>query len=152
MPTLLSQSKLDETIRNRKRYALIGLALMINPFLLPVGWGFGLLTGFTLCSLALYALTQKNYRSDPGLWSLAAVFSLLLFPSWIFFELLHIQALFKLLARNRVAWQISWREIQLFLDSTCALFVFGKTVRFTLSAMVENWKWTQEWARGHASK
>lgn len=139
---LLSDDQIDRIVVNRRRYQLGGLMVMIIPFVLPRGWGIGLISGFMLFSLGIYGLAFRKWRFDPGLWMLAVLLTLTLGPCWAYFEYLQYLGLFAK-GPNNVARPINWDQIRFSADAVVALLLFSRVVRLAASVAVKNWKRTR---------
>jgi len=139
---LLSESQIDRIVRNRREIMLAGIAIMSITFLLPQGWGFGFFSGFMIYSLGLYTFFFRRWRSEPGVWMLAALLALILCPCWAYFEYLHWQAI-KAPPANQARQVLGWNRIRWFLDASVALMIFAKTIRLLVTVAIENWKRTR---------
>jgi hypothetical protein len=139
---LLSDTQVDNYVNWWRRIFLIGLFVLVLPFLLPHGWGIGLFTGFMLMSLGIYAVWFRNWRSERGLWMLAVLLVLGLGPCWIFFEYLSFRSLF-LKKANGGAMVFGWGEIRFVIDSSIALAIFAHIVKFSASVGIKNWRYTR---------
>ena len=63
----LTEKQIDRTIEQRYPFLCVGLALMFLPYILPRGFGFGLLTGFMIFALGIYAFSFRKWRTEPGI-------------------------------------------------------------------------------------
>ena len=139
---LLSDTQVDNCVNRSRRILLIGLFVLVLPFLLPHGWGIGLFTGFMLMSFGIYAVWFRNWRSERGLWMLAVLLVLGLGPCWVFFEYLSFRSLF-LKKANGGAVVLGWKEMRFIIDSSIALAIFSQIVKFAASVGIKNWRWTR---------
>lgn len=76
---LLTEAKVDQIIRNRKRFFLGGLLIFLIPFILPKPWGISCsapFTSFMLMIFGVYGFAFRSWRSNPGLWMLAVLITL----------------------------------------------------------------------------
>ena len=139
---LLSPSQVDRIVRNRRAIISVGFAIMVLPFLLPQGWGFGFFSGFMIFSVGVYTLFFRNWRSEPGLWMLATLLTFILCPCWAYFEYLHWQAMVAP-AANQARQVVGWNRIRLGVDASLALLIFARTLRLLITVAIENWTRTR---------
>jgi hypothetical protein len=111
---------------------------------LPVGLKTGGFTGFMLFSLGIYAMALRKWRSEPGIWMLAAFLVTVLVPICAYFEFWHWQSL---IARN-ANW-FTWDEIRKSLDALVALHLLFECVRLAISVAIKNWRYSR--AKGSLS-
>jgi len=137
---LLTETQVDRIVCNRRALALGGLLLMVLALGLPNGLGFGGLTGFMLLSLASYGLTFRKWRTDPGLWMLAVLITVLLGPGWAYLEFLQLRGLLVKPAANLAGRPLTWEKMRVWLDASVAMVLFAITVRFAVTVAFENWK------------
>lgn len=135
----LSQSQIDLVIWYRWHLLLAGIGLMVLALSLPQGWGCGGLSGFMLFSLATYSFAFRKWRSETGLWMLAALITALLLPCWVYLELLQLNAIRKVPGKQLLVW----KELRLLIDAMIALVVFALTIRFAISVAIENRRLTK---------
>jgi hypothetical protein len=140
---LFTESQIDHVIRHRRAAMFGGLTLMALPFVLPQGWGLGFFSGFVLLSLSIYSFCFQKWRSEPGLWMLALLLTMTLGPCLLYFEYLHWRSVFFPAAANKAARPMAWNEIRLSIDAAIALLILGRTVKLSLSVIVENWRRTR---------
>lgn len=148
---LLSEVALRRTMQRKAVYFNVGIVLFFNPFLLPVGWGVGTMTGFFLCSLAIYAAVFARWESDPGLWMLAAFLAVAMGACLALFEFWHLRKILILLGGNAAAQPVDWARLRWSIDALAALFVLGKIVRLSATVVVFNWRITQAMQRAKAT-
>jgi hypothetical protein len=90
----MQEHEIDRIVSHSSQYLRYGLALMLFPFVFPKlvpfavpSWArFGLLLGFAIFGLGLYAFLFRRWRYDPGLRMLAVLLVVLLTPCYGFFE------------------------------------------------------------------
>ncbi len=135
----LSELAIDHSIANARLYLLVGLLLTVIPLTLPGGWAFGLFSGFMLFSLGIYSLAFRRWRTEPGLWMLAVLFTVTLGPCWLYFEFLHLHGIVFQPAPRK----LNWNQLRLFIDSVVALLLFSHIVKLAIGVSIENWKRTR---------
>jgi hypothetical protein len=140
---LLTESQIDQMICYRRAAMFGGLSLMALPFALPQGSGLGFFTGFVLLSLSIYLFRFQKWQSEPGLWMLALLLTMTISPCLLYFEYLHWRSVFFPPAANKAARPMAWNEIRLSIDAAIALLILGRTVKLSLSVIVENWRRTR---------
>src|SRR5690242_16382163 len=64
--------QIDRLIRYRLAYLVGGPGLMLLAFILPQGMKGGAISGAVLIGLGVYGSALKRWRTEPGLWMLAA--------------------------------------------------------------------------------
>ena len=139
---LLSDNKIDQWVKRRRRLLFFGLLVFVLPLALPRGWGIGLFTGFMLMSFGIYAFCFRKWRCERGLWMLAVLLVLGLGPCWIFFEYLSFRSLF-LKNGNGGIVAFDWGRTRFVIDSFIALAVFSHIVKFSASVGIKNWRRTR---------
>jgi len=77
--------QIDAINRHRLAYFVGGAALFALQFFLPAGKHFGILLGFELVMLGIYSGVLRNWRTEPGLWMMAALLVVLLGPIYFYF-------------------------------------------------------------------
>jgi len=134
----MDDSEIDSNIANAKWYFIGGVVAIALMFVVPPQCKVAIFTGLTLIAHSFYALFLCRWRSDRGLWMLAAFLALTLTPIWASCEWLRVQELFAeepfIPARPG-----PWGKTQILIDATLALAVFSHTCRFIASAGVRNW-------------
>lgn len=135
----LSELAIDLSIANARLYLLVGLLLTVIPLTLPGGWALGSFSGFMLFSLGIYSLAFRRWRTEPGLWMLAVLFTVTLGPCWLYFEFLHLHGL----VVQRAPRRFNWNQLRLFIDSIVALLLFSHIVKLAIGVSIENWKRTR---------
>ena len=133
---LLTETKIDLIVRNRRVIMLVGLVMIVFPLVL--GFGFGVLSGFTLFSLGANCIFFRNWRSEPGVWMIAILIAVTLGPCWAYFEYLHLQAVFAPVA-NREGGLVGWNRIRLSVDASVALLIFAENMKLVVTVAIENW-------------
>lgn len=139
---LMTEPQIDRVILYRRSMMLGGLALMALALALPRGWGCGLVSGFMLWSLGIYGIAFRKWRTEPGLWMLAVLQTIVLGPCLLYLEYLHWHGLFAAPPGKPGARPFTWDQLRLSLDCTVALLIFAFTIRFTTTVAIENWNRT----------
>jgi hypothetical protein len=135
---MMVDGEIDSNIANAKWYFIGGVVAIALMFVVPPQSKVAIFTGLTLIQHSFYALVLCRWRSDRGLWMLAAFFALTLTPIWAYFEWLRVQEFFR--EEPFIPAQPGpWGRTQLLIDATLALGVFSHTCRFIASAGVRNW-------------
>jgi len=134
---ILDDHKIDRIVTHWKRYLFGGLMVIAIVVMLPRGWQIGILSGFMLFSLGIYGMALRRWRSDPGLWMLAALLVFSLGPCSAYFEFLQWHSVF---TKNR-NW-FSWDEIRVSIDAIVALYLLLECVKLAVSVAIKNWKYT----------
>lgn len=147
----LTDAQIDKIVCRYRRHTILGLTLIMLPFVLPRGWGAGFFSGYMLFSLGVYSLWFRNWRTEPGLWMLAVFLTIVLGTSWIFFEALYWQGILRPPVAKEVGKALQWDQILLSIDTTVALLLFANIVRLTATIAVENWRRTRNSDRNAAS-
>ena len=111
---------------------------------LPPGWKFGGILGFALITLAFYAALMQKWRTEPGLWMMAAFLTLSLGACYGFFTYQHYAGVFAPRPAKPAAGPIDWGEVLFFTDVCCALAVFHRQIKLTYSVAVLNWQRTRK--------
>jgi hypothetical protein len=140
---LLSETQIDWHVANRNAYLLGGLAMASQPFWLPQGFRFGVLIGFVLLSLSIYAFVLRRWRTEPGLWMLALVIVVGWTPGYFLFEWKHIV---KVLDRVRAMQQqgaFDFAQLIRMLEIALGLSLMGTSILFAISVAIQNWKRTR---------
>ena len=137
---VMNPERIDRIVAFRWYLLAAGVALLIVAITIPKlrddgSYGYGGLTGFNLASLAIYAFALRKWRTDRGLWMLAALLVVLLTPCMLYFQWLRWKGNAGLAA---VAADPSQRR--LLIDSAIALVILARTVRFAAAAGVHNWR------------
>ncbi len=137
---VMKPERIDRIVGLRWYLLAAGVALLIVAITIPKlrgdgSYGYGGLTGFNLASLAIYAFALQKWRTDRGLWMLAALLVVLLTPCMLYFQWLRWKGNAGLAA---VAADPSQRR--LLIDSAIALVILARTVRFAAAAGVHNWR------------
>lgn len=140
---LFSETELDRYLQRRWHLIVGGLALMGLVLALPPGWGTGFFSGFMIFSLGIYAMWFQKYRSDPGLWMLSVLLTVLLAPGWAYFEYLHLRTILAAWGPNRAQPNIRWDSLRLSIDAVFALLLFSQTLKFFVSVGIWNWRRTR---------
>ncbi len=146
---LLTEAKLDRIIWNRNRLFLGGLIIFLIPFFLPKPWGISVsapFTGFMLMSFGVYAFAFRSWRSNPGLWMLAVFITLANGACLFFYEYEQYKSLF-VVEPGKPARPLNWNGLKFVLDSTLALLIYSRVVKFAATVSIENWKITKELKR-----
>jgi hypothetical protein len=151
MKLLLDENRLDRIVANWRRNMVVGIALMSLPFILPNGWGIGGLTGFMILSLGIYAAALDQWRTEPGLWMLALILTVVQGGSWGYFECLSLQSIFDGQGAMQAPRKWAWEHLRFSIDSAVAIALFGEVARFVASVAVANWRLTQSDAKKHAA-
>jgi hypothetical protein len=138
-----TEPQIDRIIGHRHRLLLIGSTAMALPFLLPRGWGFGFLSGLMLWSLGIYGFKFRRWRTEPGVWMLAVLLTVLLGPCWLYFEALYWRSILD----QPAARALTWAQIGLAIDAIGALVLLGRIVKLASSVAIENWQRTRGSAR-----
>lgn len=133
---LLPETKIDLIVSNRRVIMLVGLVMMVVPLML--GFGFGVLSGFTLFSLGANCNFFRTWRSEPGVWMIAILLAVTLGPCWAYFEFLHLLAVFAP-AANRAVGLVGWNQIRLSVDAAVALLIFAENMKLVVTVAIENW-------------
>lgn len=134
---ILHDDKIDHVVTHWKRCLLASLIVFVVVAALPRDLKTGVFSGFMLLSLGIYGWALRRWRSEPGVWMLAALLVLLLGPICIAFEYSHWQSVF---ARNPN--RFTWKEMRVSIDAIVALDLLFECVRFAFSVAVKNWKYT----------
>jgi len=127
--------QIDGIIRHRFAYMVGGLALMIFAFTVPAGPRFGIVGGFMLFGLGIYSSAFQKWRSDPGLWMLAALLVALLGPIYGYAALWRYQSAFFPDPAKRAA-PVS-NPVQI-LEVSLSLILFWMQVKLAFSVFLEN--------------
>ena len=146
---LLTEAKVDRIIQNRKRFFLGGLLIFLVPLLLPQPWGISVsapFTSFMLMIFGVYGFAFRSWRSNPGLWMLAVLITLANSACLLFYEYEQYKSLF-VVEPGQPARQLNWIGLKFVLDSTLALLIYAKVVKFAATVSIENWKMTKELKR-----
>jgi hypothetical protein len=138
----LSEYETDRVVALRFRYFFLGLAFMTLPFVLPAGLACGAGLGFALFGLGGYGNALRKWRSDPGLWMLAAFLVLTLTPVYAGFEFRILRAIFAHGPAGRPK-RLDWLEARHSVELALMFAVLWKQVRFAYSAGVYNWRVTR---------
>jgi hypothetical protein len=138
---LLSDNAIDRVVAWRRYEFFAGLLLVLQVFILPKGWTFGILPGFMLFGLGIYGLAFRKWRTEPGLWMLALFLFLVLGFCYAYFVVLDIQLWLAPAARN-AKW-FGWDQIRFAGEVGIGLSLFQYQVRLFLSVLVENFRRTQ---------
>jgi hypothetical protein len=138
----LSEYETDRVANLGLRCVLAGLALMTLPFVLPAKLalacgGPGL--GFALLGLGVYGVALTKWRSDPGLWMLAAFLVLLLTPVYAYFDFYHLRAILFPGPAGRPK-RLDWVQVRCSIELALMFAVLWKQVRFAYSVAVYNWR------------
>jgi hypothetical protein len=141
---LLTETQVDRIVRQKGYYFCAGLALMIVPLYLPRGWGIGFFTGFMLVSLSIYGYSFRNWRTERGIWMLAALLIVVWTPCWLCFEYEHWRGVFPLPARNQNGQAFTWDKGRLVIDGTVALLLMAIELRLAVTVAKENWLRTRK--------
>ena len=139
----LTVGQIDRVILRCRASLFVGVALMALPFALPRGWGFGVLSGFTLFSLGIYGVAFRKWRTEPGLWMLAVFLTVTLGPCWVYLEFLHVRALFVEMTAKQGARAMTWDQLRLTADAIIALVLYATAVKLAVSVAIENWNRTR---------
>jgi hypothetical protein len=134
---ILPDAKIDRIVAHWRRYLLCGLAVIAVVLLLPRGLRSGIFSGFMLFSLGIYGMAFRRWRSEPGVWMLAAFLGVTLGPGSAYFEFLHWQSVF---AKNP-NW-FTWDEIRVSVDAIIALYLLLECVKLAISVAIRNWQYT----------
>lgn len=140
---LLTEPQIDRVILHRRALMLGGLAFMSLAVTLPRGWGCGFFSGFMLCSLGVYGIAFRKWRTEPGIWMLAVLLTVILGPGWLYFECLHWHGLFAAPPGKPGARRFTWDQLRLSLDCTIALLIFAFTIKLAATVTIENWNRTR---------
>jgi hypothetical protein len=140
---LLAEPRIDSIVRHRRVLVLGGLVLVGQVFVLPRGWGCGVLSGFMLFSLGIYGTAFQKWRTDPGLWMLAVLLTVTLGPCWAYFEYLHWHSVFTPPLANQVERVAVWEKIRMSVDAVIGLLLMERAVRLAVSVATENWRRTR---------
>lgn len=143
----LTDPQMDLVAVYRGRSVLIGLGLLIIPRICVPGQSSGVFTGLTLLALGIFALVLNRWRSDPGLWMLAALVLVIYGPVYIYLQCRSIAVLIRNVPVNA---RLNWIQLGTTLDSCTALLVFGLLVRFVTTVVAGNWRMSKRHARCQA--
>lgn len=146
---LLAEAKVDRIIQNRKRFFLSGLMIFLIPFLLPKPWGISCsapFTSFMLMGFGIYGFAFRSWRSDPGLWMLAVLITLANSACLMFYEYEQYRSLF-MAEPGQPPRPLNWNGLKFVLDSTLALLIYSRVVKFAATVAIKNWKITKELKR-----
>ena len=139
---LLSETAIDRVIASCGYAFFIGLALLAQVFLLPAGWGFGVLPGFMLFGLGIYGFAFRKWRTEPGLWMLALFLFIVLGFIYAYFAVIDINARFMQPAA-RAQLPPGWSDLRMVGEAGIGLALFQYQVRFFLSVLIQNWQRTR---------
>ena len=134
---LLTVPQMDFITGSSKRSVFLGLGLVIIPRIFVPGQGIGVFTGITLIALGIFTLLLNRWRSDPGLWMLAALVLVIYGPVYIHFQ---YQSIAKLIQNAPPNLRLNWIQIGTTLDRGIALLVFGLLVQFLTTVVFKNWQ------------
>ena len=135
----LAEQQIDRTIEQRYSFLCVGLALMFLACILPRGLGFGLLTGFMIFALGIYAFSFRKWRTEPGIWMLAILLLVTLGPAYGYFTYLRSDSNLPQPVPVPVSLATIWRQLRFPLDAGIAMVVFLRQLRLALSVLCENW-------------
>lgn len=135
----MNPERIDRIVALRWYLLAAGGALLIVAVTIPKwrgdgSYGYWGLTGFNLASLAIYAFALQKWRTDRGLWMLAALLVVLLTPCMLYFQWLRWNGN---AGFAPVAGDPSQRR--LLIDSAIALVILARTVRFAVAVGIRNW-------------
>jgi hypothetical protein len=94
-------------------------------------------------SLGIYGACFQKWKTDPGLWMLALLFTVTLGPCAAYFEYLHWQSVVVALRANQVRRVATWDQIRISVDAAVGLIFLASAVRLAASVAVENWRRTR---------
>lgn len=140
---LMTESQIDRIVVLRRRLIVGGLLLVAQALALPRGWGCGGISGFMIFSLGIYGACFQKWKTDPGLWRLALLFTVTLGPCAAYFEYLHWQSVVVALRANQVRRVATWDQIRISVDAAVGLIFLASAVRLAASVAVENWRRTR---------
>lgn len=146
---LLTEAKVDQIIRNRKRFFLGGLLIFLVPLLLPQPWGMSCsapFTSFMLMIFGVYGFALRSWRSNPGLWMLAVLITLANSACLLFYEYEQYKSLF-VAEPGQPPRRLNWNGLKFVLDSTLALLIYAKVVKFAATVSIHNWEMTKDLKR-----
>jgi hypothetical protein len=135
---LLQNEKIDRIVGHWRRYLLASVVVILVVIALPMRLKTGGFTGFMLFSLGIYAMALRKWRSEPGIWMLAAFLVAVLVPICATFEFWHWQSVFA----KKPNW-FAWDEIRRSLDALVALHLLFECVRLAMSVAIKNWRYTR---------
>jgi hypothetical protein len=125
-----SPSQIDRIMHYRFECFAWGLAFIAYRIWNPLGLNVGLFLGFTLFGLGIYSGVLRNWRTEPGLWMMAALLVVLLGPLYAFFS---------------YSWLVdgpgngpNFQGPAFFLECSLALIVFSMQVKLAYSIFREN--------------
>ena len=93
-------------------------------------------------SLGMYGVAFQRWRTEPGLWMLAILFTLTLGPCSLHFEYLKWQEIFRPPQENQVGRIATWDQIRMSVDAAIAIMLLIHAVRLAVSVGIENWRRT----------
>ena len=140
---LLTESQVDWIVRFRRPIFLGGLALMAQPFVLPQGWSVGVLSGFMLFSLGIYGFAFRNWRTEPGLWMLAALLAVTWGPCWAYCEIVHLRALFERAAAVQDGQAIDGNRFRFALEVIIGFSLWATSIKLAITVAIKNWQRTK---------
>lgn len=135
---ILQNEKIDRIVSHWRRYLFASVVVILVVAALPAGLKTGGFSGFMLFSLGIYGMALRKWRSEPGIWMLAAFLVTVLVPICAYFEYWHWQSLF---ARNPNGF--TWDEIRKSLDALIALHLLFECIRLAVSVAIKNWKYSR---------
>jgi len=140
---LLDEQRIDAAISKARFYFLLGVAMFVACAYLPEDLKVPF-TAFTTFQLGIYPLALRAWRTDPGLWMLAGFLTFFIGSIYLFFE---YEKLMSLLGQPPPGvFQPRFgrlKSVVFAADSTLALILYARVVRFAASVAVLNWKLTR---------
>ena len=97
-------------------------------------------------AFGIYGFAFRSWRSDPGLWMLAVLITLANSACLLFYEYEQYKSLF-MVVPGRPPRPLNWNGLKFVLDSTLALLIFTRVVKFAATVSIKNWKITKELKR-----
>ena len=140
---LMAESHIDSIVRHRRSLMLGGLMLVGQALVLPRGWGCGAFSGFMLFSLGIYGVALQKWKTDPGLWMLAALLTVTLGPCAAYFEYLHWRSMVPAMQANQVRRVATWDQFRTSVDAAVAFLLLARAVKLGATVSIENWRRTR---------
>jgi hypothetical protein len=140
---LMPEIEVEQIIRRRHVYLAVGLSLCCLQPVLPQGWRIGFFSGFMLFSIGIYGVVFRRWRTDAGLWMLAALLTVMLGSCWAYFEWQQWRGWFVPPAANQPVRALNWDQARFLIDATVALLLLTKVIRFATTVAIANWKWSR---------
>ena len=141
---LLTEKQIDRTVALAPyMFALSPLLIWVQIKFVPQGFGIGVLTLCSLFSLGFYALAFSEWRSDRGLWMLAALLVVTETPCYVYFAYWRYVAELQLLAAGPRPVPFDWKEFKLAADIVIWMGLFQYLIRLAITVAIENWRRTR---------